>query len=108
MGADAGDRRLEPRDVALERRGALGDLALERAATRAPPAGRPRASIVLEERPALLAERLRQRLEHAGAGRRIGDKAEIGFAQEDELAIAGETPREAVGKAERPACAAGR
>ena len=63
---------------------------------------------VLEERPALVGERLGQGFEPAGPGRRIGDEAEIGFAQKDKLAVAGETPREAVRKAERRAYAAGR
>ena len=46
----------------------------------------------------------RQRLEGAGAGGRVGDEAEIGFAQENELAVAGETPRQTVRKPEASVC----
>ncbi len=55
---------------------------------------------LLEGGPSPVAQRACQRLESAGAGGRIGDKSEMGFAQEDELAIAGETPREAIGKSD--------
>ena len=48
----------------------------------------------------LLAQRCGQRLEHAGAGGRIGDEAEMGFLQQDELRVAREPPRERVGQAE--------
>ena len=99
MGADAGDRRLEPGRVALQRRGALGDLPLEDAVRERGRQAAPRLD-VLEDEPALVDERPGQGLEPAGARRRIGDEAEIGFAQKDELAVAGETPREAVGKAD--------
>jgi len=56
---------------------------------------------LLKEPPGPVAKRVGHRLECAGAGRRIGHKSEIGFAQENELGVAGETPRETVGKAGR-------
>ena len=88
----------EPRRVSLQHRGALADLTLERpvgerdrqAAARLDP---------LKDRPTLVVERPCQRLEPAGPRGRIGDEAEIGFAQQNELAVAGQTPRETVRKA---------
>ena len=100
MGADAGDRRLQPGDVAGQRRRAGGDLALKVAACER----RRQAALGfdrLKERPGLVAKRAGHRLERAGAGGRVADKAEIGFPQEDELAVAGETARKAVRKADR-------
>ena len=55
----------------------------------------------LKDRPAALAQRRRQRLEHAGPGGRIGDEAEMQFFEQDELRVAGEPARQRVGQAER-------
>ena len=98
MHADAGDRRFEPRDPALqiEPRSTATDAEMRLSpALRGKP---PCAFDLLEERPALLAERLGQRLECARPRGGVGDKAEIGFAQQDKLAVARQTPRQAVGK----------
>ena len=54
---------------------------------------------LLKEPPGLVAKRLGHRLERPGARGGVGDKSEVGFAQENELGVAGETPREAVRKA---------
>ena len=97
VGADAGDRRLDPRDVTPQRRRVLGDLALETAVRERRGQTALRLDL-LEDRPTLVAERLGQRLETARAGGRIVDEAEVGFAQEDELAVAREPPREAAGQ----------
>ena len=98
MGGDAGDRGLEARGVSSQRRRAGGDLSLKRAV---PERRRqsPQSFDLLKEPPGFFAKRLGQRLERPGAGGRIGDKSEVGFAQENELGIAGETPRETVRKA---------
>ena len=79
MRADAGHRRLQPRRVVARcapppRRPRPGS-SPPRSARGAPPARFKR----LEHRPAVLAQRRRQRLEHAGAGGGIGDEAEMRF-----------------------------
>ena len=97
VGADAGDRRLESRDVPSERVRADRDLTLEDAAGKR----RGQATLALDllkQPPRALAKRLGERLERARAGGGVGDKSKIGFAQEDELRVAGETPGETVGK----------
>ncbi len=52
---------------------------------------------LLKQRPGLFGERLGQRLEAARARGRIFDEAEMGFAQEDELSVAGEPSRQTAG-----------
>ena len=98
--ADTSDWGLEARGVSNERRRARGDLSLKRAACE-----RRRQSALsfdlLKEPPGLVAKRLGHRLERAGAGGGVSDESKVGFAQEDDLGIAGETPREAVRKAGR-------
>ncbi len=100
MGAHAGDRRLETRGVANQRRRAGGDLTLKPAARER----RGQAALTLDllkEPPGLVAKRVGHRLEGPRAGSGIGHKSEVRFAQKNELRVAGETPREAVGKAGR-------
>ena len=58
---------------------------------------------LLEQRPGRLRELARQRLDAAGAGGRIGDAIEIGLFQQDELHVARDAAREAVGQADAPA-----
>ena len=107
MGADPGDRRLQPSDVARERRGAFGDLALQRARRqhRGQAAG---AFARLKQRPGLLAEILRQRLEDAGARGGVGDKAEVGFPQEDQLRHCGRAAARDCRESRAPAVRQGR
>ena len=97
VGADAGDRRLDPCDVTPQRRRVLRDLALETAVRE----GRGQSALgldLLESRPALVAERFGQRLKAAGPRSRIVDEAEVGFPQKDELAVAREPPRQGAGE----------
>ena len=47
-----------------------------------------------EQRPRRLAKLVRQILDRAGAGGRIGDVGEMGFLNENELGVAGDAPRE--------------
>ena len=100
VGADAGDRRLQASGVSNQRRRAGGDLSLKRAIRE-----RRRQSAqsfdLLKEPPGLVAKRLGQRLERPCAGGGVGDKSEVGFAQENELGVASETPSQAVRKAGR-------
>ena len=56
---------------------------------------------LLEQRPRRAAEFFRQVFEAAGASRRIGDLGEVGFLEQDQLRIARNAPREAIGQAER-------
>ena len=100
MRADASDRRFEPRDVPPQGGRTLGDLALGRACLQRRGEAAPGFDL-LEQRPPLVAERSGQRLEGARARGRVGDKSEMGFAQENELAVARKATREAVGKADR-------
>ncbi len=96
--ADSGDRRFQPGDISGERRSLGGDLSLERAIRER----RRQAALpfdLLKDPPGLVAERSGQRLERAGAGGGVGDKSEVGFAQEDELGVAREASRETVRKA---------
>ena len=99
VGADAGDRRLESCRVALQRRGAFADFTLERAVRQRGRQAAP-ALDTLEEKPSLVDQRPGQGLEPAGPRRRIGDEAEIGFAQKHQLAVTREPPREAVRQAD--------
>ena len=100
VGAHARDRRLEARGVSSECGCARGDLSLKHTACE-----RRRQSALpfdlLKQPPGFFANRLCQRLERPSAGGGVGDKSKVGFAQEDDLGIAGETPREAVRKAGR-------
>ena len=98
--ADAGDRGLEARGVSNERGRVHDDLSLKRAIRE-----RRRQTAVsldlVKQGPCFFANPLGQRLERPCAGGRVGNKSKVGFAQENELGIAGKTPREAVRKASR-------
>ena len=56
---------------------------------------------LLEQLPRRLRDLSCQRLDAAGAGGRIGDAIEIGLFQQDELHVARDAAREAVGQADR-------
>src|ERR1700694_3401099 len=97
MNADASDLRLESRDIPHERPRTLRDLMPESASRQR---GRQAALRfeLLDEGPCFVAKRLGQRIECSGPRGWIGDKAEMGFAQQNELSVASEASREAVRK----------
>ena len=55
---------------------------------------------LLEQRPGGAAELFRQVLDAAGARGRVGDLGDVGFLQQQELGVARDAAREAVGQAD--------
>ena len=96
----AGQHFLAPGDILFAHRPRRRDLALDQALLE----GSEHAAGLLDflkQRPRRFAELLRQALDAAGAGRRIGHFGEVGFFQQHQLRVARHAPRERIGQSER-------